>query len=131
MRCIMGMRIIIHHSKHFPMQSKSICTITTTNGFRRKQNGCRLRYIGKHPCVQLKHDTNVSRILGTYHPLYEGVFVYRPLQKGDIMELFAPGKKLLKNVNLQKVGISTYQNLTFCIGKNFNANPAKKRSKEV
>ena len=63
--------------------------------------------------------------------MHEGVFVYRPLQKGDIMELFAPGKKLPKNVNLQKVGISTYQNLTFCIGKNFNANSAKKRSKEV
>ena len=76
MRCIMGMRIIIHHSKHFPMQSKSICTITTTNGFRRKQNGCRLRSIGKHPCVQLKHDTNVSRILGTYQDIF--VFLLAP-----------------------------------------------------
>lgn len=37
--------------------------------------------------------------------------MYRPLQKGDIMELFAPGKKLPKNGNLQKVGISTPQNL--------------------
>lgn len=57
--------------------------------------------------------------------------MYRPAYKGNIMELFASGKKLPKNGNLQKVGISTYQNLTFCIGKNFNANPAKKRSKEV
>lgn len=37
--------------------------------------------------------------------------MYRPLQKGDIMELFAPGKKLPKNVNLQKLEISTSQNL--------------------
>lgn len=57
--------------------------------------------------------------------------MYRPLQKGDIMELFASGKKLPKNGNLQKVEISTYQNLTFLHRENFNANPAKNRSKEV
>ena len=106
MRCIMGMRIIIHHSKHFPMQSKSICTITTTNGFRRKQNGCRLRYIGKHPCVQLKHDTNVSRILGTYQGVFRVFGVSQKRKKGRC-------KKVSKNSPYQNVGISTSQNLTF------------------